>query len=385
MNICFIEWGYPAESFGGGAGTYVQLTAKELVKRGHKAFVISKYLSEEPDAFIDEGVFIKRIKIKGWHWYFTKIPIIGRILARFFSIVEYSLAVNREINKLHKKYTLDLIEFPETANFLYGIQVRQPYIVHLHGSDFTFKKYCRERIGLEDKLQRRLEGFIIKRADRIFSPSRFLKEEIIAEFNIESSKIAVLSYPVDEILLTIPVEANKDIKTIFFAGRIERRKGLDVIRAAIPLITKKFPSVRFLFVGAFSSEKFADAENIETCPFTSRKMLFEYLAKADICIAPSMWDNSPAVIYEAMAAGKAVVAAKTGGIPELVADSETGLLVAPNNPENLTRAVIGLLSNEERRISMGIEGRRRILQLANLYDNVNMRLRLYEDVLKKIS
>jgi len=106
MNICFVEWGYPAKNFGGGAGTYVQIIAKELVRRGHKAFVISLYLDCETEEYFDDGVLVRRIRIKGWHWYFTKIPFVGSWLESFFRIIESSLAINKTISKIHNEQKL---------------------------------------------------------------------------------------------------------------------------------------------------------------------------------------------------------------------------------------------------------------------------------------
>ncbi len=365
MNICFVESGYPSKGFGGGAGTYVQLTAKELVRRGHKAFVISKYLDGEPEESMDGGVVIRRARIKGWHWYFTKVPIIGRTLARFFKIVESSLAVNSQIKRLHKEHELDMVEFPETANFLYPIQIKLPYIIHLHGSDFTVKKYCKEEIHLEDRLQRWLEGILTKRADLITAPSKFLKEEIVREFKIDSSRISVIPYPINRELLTSPIRFNEDARDVYYAGRLEKRKGVDVLLKSIPLVVESAPETRFWFFGSFSQEisleklktylkKNGVEKNVRIHPHIPRTELLNVARDLDICVLPTIFDNSPYVIYEAMALGKAIVSTRSpGGIPELIDDGKDGVLVRPGDTAGLVNAILGLLKDERRRNNMG--------------------------------
>src|SRR3989344_4024297 len=97
MNICFVEMGYPAKNYRGGAGTYVRLIAKELLKQGNRVFIVSQHIAGEPSDCEDNGIIIRRIKIKGWSWYFKKIPIIGGVVSRFLQIIELSLSINAEI------------------------------------------------------------------------------------------------------------------------------------------------------------------------------------------------------------------------------------------------------------------------------------------------
>ena len=108
--------------------------------------------------------------------------------------------------------------------------------------------------------------------------------------------------------------------------------------------------------------------------------LLKQYRTAALCVVPSLWDNSPNTVYEAMAAGRAVVASRVGGIPELVADGETGLLTPPGDAGALADAITALLLDPDRRQAMGEAGRRRIRRLADLEENVDRRLAIYEEV-----
>ncbi|MDS0277674.1 glycosyltransferase family 4 protein [Halomicroarcula sp. S1AR25-4] len=82
---------------------------------------------------------------------------------------------------------------------------------------------------------------------------------------------------------------------------------------------------------------------------------------ADVLVHPSWREGRPTVIYEAMAAKTPVVASSVGGIPEMVVDGETGVLVPPHDPETLAETLDHLLDDPERLREMGAAGHRRLL------------------------
>jgi glycosyltransferase involved in cell wall biosynthesis len=84
------------------------------------------------------------------------------------------------------------------------------------------------------------------------------------------------------------------------------------------------------------------------------------LAGCDVFCLPSSAEGLPLVVLEAMAAGKPVVATTVGGVPELVVQGETGLLVAPGDVDALRRALAGLLADPERARRLGAAGRERV-------------------------
>jgi glycosyltransferase involved in cell wall biosynthesis len=87
--------------------------------------------------------------------------------------------------------------------------------------------------------------------------------------------------------------------------------------------------------------------------------LHERIASLDVFALPSRGDNLPVAILEAMAAGVPVVGSRVGGIPELVADGESGFVVEPDQPRELADALDLLAADPERRRALGREGQRR--------------------------
>jgi glycosyltransferase involved in cell wall biosynthesis len=103
-------------------------------------------------------------------------------------------------------------------------------------------------------------------------------------------------------------------------------------------------------------------------------------AACDVFIAPSLEDNLPNTVMEAMACGTPCVAFNIGGIPEMVDHLKNGYLAAPRDPDDLARGISWVLEDKNRRISLGKEAREKVekeydlsrvaMQMASLYESV---------------
>lgn len=140
---------------------------------------------------------------------------------------------------------------------------------------------------------------------------------------------------------------------IGFVGRIEPRKGpLDLVRAA-PAIRAGAPGARIVLVGddPYGSDpgyvrRVRAATDVEQLPWVPDGAAI--MAHLDVLVAPSRQEPFGTVLAEAMAAGTPVVATRVGGLAEVVADGETGRLVAPGRPDELAAAVLEVLADRAR-------------------------------------
>jgi glycosyltransferase involved in cell wall biosynthesis len=389
FHFCFVESGYPHPHGGGGAGSYVQTVARELVRRGHTVSVVTAHCPQCPTESRDQGVGVYRPLLKsGLHWYVSKLPAI-RTLALTLRTLEHGWLKYRFLQKLHHSTPIDLVEFTEGGDFWHALRAPFPYVGHLHGSRYTVKRASGAAVDRSEWLNRRVELFGIQRAAWVFSPSCELLRLVTAELGSPLKRTAVLPYPLDPELLRSKAEtqesASSNGKHVLFAARHDPVKGADVLLQAVPLVRAKMPEVIFDFFGYQPHPGEQLPEGVVCHGFLPKAELLQRYYTADLCVLPSRWDNSPNAVYEAMAAGKAVVASQVGGIPELVADGETGLLVSPGEREPLAQAIVTLLLDDERRIHMGERGRERIRQLASLKENVDQRLSIYSQVIEKSS
>jgi len=150
------------------------------------------------------------------------------------------------------------------------------------------------------------------------------------------------------------------------AAVLEERKGHRFLLEAAALLKRRGHRLKYRFAGDGSERERLQQivlelglrEDVEMIGFVSDIPAF--LSTIDIFVLPSVYEGLGVAILEAMAAGKPVVATRVGGIPELVSDAATGLLVPPMNPQALTEAISKLLSQPGLAQQMGEKGRGRV-------------------------
>lgn len=387
LHICYVEMGYPHAHGGGGAGAYVRLTGRELVRRGHSVTVVTDACRHCPAHDWDEGISVHRNPQPGrLHWYLNKAPGLNWAALSVRYLVDEGWKLYRFLEDLHRREPISIVEFSEGGDFWHAFRSPFPTLAHLHGSRFTFLRQSGRRVSSADWRQRRLELLFIRRAHRIVSPSKGLARVVRAELKRKRTAEVILPYPLDPALLEMHAGASSckaSGRNVMFAARDDVVKGADVLLQAAPLVRAQAPDACFTLIGRRRRPGDLEAEWLRCHPFMNRDELYRHYQSADVCVAPSLWDNSPNTIYEAMACGKAIVASRVGGIPDLVEDGKTGLLVPPGDHQSLARAIVRLLTNDQERTAMGRAGRERIVSIADLAENVTRRLALYEQVIEE--
>jgi glycosyltransferase involved in cell wall biosynthesis len=186
-------------------------------------------------------------------------------------------------------------------------------------------------------------------------------------------------------LLRLPT-ARFEEPLVVTAGRISPQKGLDVLAHATALLAKQMPGVRVHVYGgpqpgweghyAQLRQQVTDLKLEST--FRLNGFVEEparHWASASVYTQPSRREGLPLAVVEAMAIGLPVVATTVGGLPEVVEHGRTGLLVGPDDPEALARALAELLGDPDRARRMGAAGRERV---ERLYSTAAMVDRLVE-------
>jgi glycosyltransferase involved in cell wall biosynthesis len=169
------------------------------------------------------------------------------------------------------------------------------------------------------------------------------------------------------------------------------RKGYEVMLRALPAIVHAVPTVHYVIIGS-DDHNYADrlkrlaqelkiADRVHIVGFQDPVQPF--LAALDLYVHPALMEGFGIAVVEAMAMGKAVVATTTGGLPEVVAQGETGLLVPPGDVESLATTVVSLLEDRPRREQMGICGRARAQERFSLDASVAQVEQLYGEVLAR--
>ncbi|WP_324664327.1 glycosyltransferase family 4 protein [Haloarcula sediminis] len=157
-----------------------------------------------------------------------------------------------------------------------------------------------------------------------------------------------------------------DTKVVLSVGAYSKEKGIKELVSAVEGLDHE--DVLLVTVGHEGDLRWWLLDRLGSLPQASRSFwqldpvaLRRWHIAADVLVHPSWREGRPTVIYEAMAAKTPVLASNVGGIPEMVVDGETGVLVPPHDPEQLSRVLDELLSDPERLRAMGAAGHQRLL------------------------
>jgi glycosyltransferase involved in cell wall biosynthesis len=213
-----------------------------------------------------------------------------------------------------------------------------------------------------------LEKQAILRADVVTAPSAAVLE--LTRTWLGSQLAArVVPNPID-IRGFSPNESPRE-REVLFVGRLERGKGLAIFCRVAPLVLSRCPDVRVRVLGSdgmdengrswrsriLDSVREEDRSRI-AFEHVSRRELVNSYRQASVCIVPSLWENCPYVVLEAMACGTPVVATRRGGLPELIQHGRTGFLVGPEDAEGFADAICDLMNDPEKSRRMGLAARR---------------------------
>jgi glycosyltransferase involved in cell wall biosynthesis len=187
-----------------------------------------------------------------------------------------------------------------------------------------------------------------------------------------------------------PDRGDESSAEILSVGALHRRKGNVVLLDAFARVLAAVPEARLTIAGDGEERLFLErraeelgvAHAVRFLGAVEHDRLPQLYAGADVFCLPSFAEGLPVVLMEAMSTGVPVVATSIMGVPELVRDGESGLLVPPARADALAEALIRLLRDPELRRRLAAEGRRRV---AGDYDRTATSTELREVLLPLIS
>ena len=148
---------------------------------------------------------------------------------------------------------------------------------------------------------------------------------------------------------------------MLFVGDVKRDKGVGILLQAYAEMQSSIPLV---IIGRLCNDVSVPIPpNVVMLPGWPHDAIMAAWKRCTFAIAPSIWhDPCPTVAMEAMAMGRPVIAARMGGLADIVKDGETGVLVPPNDVQALRGAMQALLADTERRTYMGLMAKRRVTE-----------------------
>lgn len=365
LNILTIGGLPPSHPEAGGGQKYSYKLTKAIMELGHNANYIM--VNQEECTLGTEENFIK----------FKSGMFLSQILDSLSSYKDYDVIHLHTANET-QGYCLGFgIKKLFNKNIKLIIQVHAPQVHRIPRSSGEL-----------------FNIFACKTADLIFCGSNFSKKNISDSYKISESKIKVIYAGVDESFLHTERNNKKsNVPTILFVGRLggprrlKGQKGVDILLQSLPLILKEH-NVRLILIGSGNIDPYLSfvrelgiEEYVEFVGFVNDKELLEHYCNSDIFVFPSRRESFGLVLAEAMASSLPVVSTTAGAIPEVVENGETGILVAPDNREELANAVNFLLENPTKMRVMGIKGRERVEHLFTWEKVAHKAVEFYDEIL----
>lgn len=353
MKILLINSEYPP--IGGGAGNASANLARCLADLGHEIVVMTSRYQGLPRTEIVEGVRIMRLPGR------RKRADRSSPVEQLSFLAGGVWGVIREVRRWQPDATIAFFGMPAGGiAFLSHLITRQPYIVSLRGGDvpgfrpYDFKRY-HQVIG---PLLRR----IWRRASAVVANSQGLRS--MAQAFERKVPIEIIPNGVDTWLIQ-PGDRAWQPARMLFVGRVVYQKGLDLLLHSLADLRDREWELTIVGDGPLrpSLETLAAnlgiAERIHFVGWKKGGQLWEAYRQANLFTYPSRHEGMPNVVLEAMAAGLPVIATRIAGNEELVIPESTGLLIEPENQQQLEQALDSLLDDPARREAFGRAARAR--------------------------
>jgi len=284
------------------------------------------------------------------------------------------------LRKLYNQKHFDIIQLHLGEARILGriaaIKMRKPpYVVStIHGQDLILLKGY-----LMEKATNWIDHFTVavsEDTEEYFTSKGFSKNKIKVIYNGLDID-AFNSIPIKKEHLFKELNLDEDVKLIGMIAHFYPTpnnfdiKGHKVFLKAARLVLERYENVRFVLVGKnffhghYMEEVQRYSKELDIDKFTyflgGRNDIPNIIDSLYVLVLPSLIrEGFGIVLIEAMARGVPVIGSNIGGIPEVIKDGETGLLVPPNNPQALSDAIVNLLSDPEKAKNMGKLGRERV-------------------------
>ncbi len=373
MHICFVAIDFHQAGQGGGIASYTYTLGQELIRRGHQVTIIAKGNSLEWRDV--DGLQVLVWPFGNISWYLYRLRLLNDWLILPIREWEWSWSIRRALQAVNKRCRIDLIESGESGSQFIG-HLGSAHLIRTHGAPYLFSKHTGEKLTPGLRLSHRFELRALRRAKLVTAPSRMQARELGAELGWRADRIKAIPNPAPEWALEWARAPQKTISPdrpmVLYTGRIQSVKGSLILLESVTSVAQAFPQVRYVIAGgrhlSISEETWTralDQDNrrahVTLLGHVPWRELAAWYQQATLFVMPSYYETFCISCVEAMAFGLPIVATTAGGLPEVVQDGVTGILVPPGDSQALSDAIVELLRNPERCQRMGQAGRERAL------------------------
>lgn len=317
----------------------------------------------------------------------VKVHLVPKVFGTKMDFILRVLWVKEKVREMNP----DILHahYATSFGFLGALCDHHPFIISAWGSDiFSFPKKSPFHRGLLD--------WILDKADYLCSTSHVMAQEMYSHLEL-SQKIDVIPFGVDVHQFAPPEGTHTEFsrKVIFGVAKyLQPVYGLDLLLKAFAQLDKIDPGKALLKIAGDGPElsrlqllaaRLEITEQVEWLGAMPNAEIARFYQDLDVVVVPSRQESFGVTAVEGSACARPIIASRVGGLPEVVIDSETGIMVEPENVEKLVEAMKFMIDHPEERVRMGQAGREFVLRNYAWEENVTQMEELYRVVLRKKS
>lgn len=261
-----------------------------------------------------------------------------------------------------------------------------PNVLTIHGNMRIHATRGENRGKPYYKVASLLEGLALRRTGGVVSISTYT-DDLVRQLTKHSWLLPNAADPRYFIANHQPIEP----PTVLFVGGLDERKNpVGFIKACTPLFADSGWKFRLCGTGAVGSTYLAELEAlaaqhrwIELAGWKSRQELISEMERASLLVLPTLEDNCPMVVLEAMAVGLPVIASKVGGVPDLITEGKTGMMFDPTDPESMRSVTAKMIGSPEFRAQIGQAAKKEALLRFHPKVVAEAHLEIYREVLSR--
>lgn len=374
-NLCVVLLCRQYDAIDSGISRYTRTQARALANLGHTVHVLT-LVQSDPAIDWEEGVWVHRLTAG---WYDDQpLDLAFKVHPSQWC---YSRAMLDEVKNINGRHKVDIVEAPIWDNeaIAFVCDKKFPLMVTLQTSlgialDSHPEWICDEahmRDFIRPAIQ--AENYVLANCDAIRGISRAIVSEIESKNNIliSESRLAICNLALEDRAPNAHINLNKSFD-VFFLGRLELRKGIDILLEAIPKVIESIPAARFFIAGddqiyaphskktfrqIFEEKYFNLSEKVNFLGKISDDEVDANFRTAALFVAPSRFESFGLIYVEAMMFGTPSIGCAVGGVPEVLGESDCGSLIEAESPGELADEIIRMLNDTELRNRLGRQGR----------------------------
>jgi glycosyltransferase involved in cell wall biosynthesis len=277
--------------------------------------------------------------------------------------IGHSRSIREALLSIHQHDGLDIAEFPEYGGLAFSCRREMPFpvVIAFHTPAEMVDSLNRTPVSRDRSNWYRFEEQALKCAAGFRSPSVSLKKLVCERYNLSGSPFPVIRNPIASPLY-MKIKRNyptdDDSIDLLFAGRLEHRKGVGILSAHIKDILKIHPAVTLTFAGETEIQDGPDYRmQIENSLSDEERKRIWFLGpvnrgelavlycRSSIFLMPSLFENAPYALMEAMASKLPVIASTGSGISEILDHGKNGLLFSIDDPSTLVKCIADYIND----------------------------------------